>query len=503
MFNPMRKNRQSKPSSLSLLENLETRLLMHDAAPAPVYPLGTIVPWLFAPITPATSPPPVSPPPVSPPPSPPPPPPGTVVGSVTGLVLVNATSDSDIGAFSSGTNLDVSTGATFSVRADVGGGTVASVKFLLDGVAIRTENTAPYTVAGDNAGDYTAWSVAAGNHTLAVIPYDGANASGDAGSEVDVAFSVTGTPPSPPASSSFTQISWKTKTSGPLGKAEALTAKFGTRIYVFGGFAGSAGPVTDSEYYDAATDHWTHITKLPQPITHAGVTQDANSVYFVGGYVSKGDGTGYAQTFGSTKVWRYDFATDTYAALHDLPRALAGGGAELIGRKLHYFGGFELNRTDSAVHLVLDLDNPSAGWQAAASMTRTVNHMGHAVIDGRIYTFAGQTGTDEGLVTRNYVSVYDPATNQWSTRAPIPDAISHISSATFIMGDRVIVMGGESAHNVPVRDAWAYTPATDSWAALTLLPAPRFSGVANTVNGKIYFLTGGSTATVFEGTPVG
>lgn len=481
--------------------------MMHDGPPDAVYPLGSVVPWLFAPITPATSPP-VSPPPVSPP-SPPPP---SGVGFITNLELINASTDQDIGVFQNGTTLDTSAGATFNVRADVSepGGTVenitivSSVKFLLDGVEIRTENTAPFAVAGDNSGDYLPWNIASGSHTLSVIPYAGTNAAGAAGTPVDVAFTVTGTPPSPPppASSSFTQINWTSKASGPIGKAEALTAKFGTRIYVFGGFAGNAGPVTDSEYYDAAANTWTHITKLPQPITHAGVTQDANSAYFVGGYVGKGDGTGFGQTFGSTKVWRYDFATDTYTALHDLPRALAGGGAELIGRKLHYFGGFELNRTDTSVHLVLDLDNPAAGWQAAAPMTHTVNHMGHVVFDGKIYAVAGQIGTDEGLTTQSWVSVYDPATNQWTLKTNIPHAISHISSATFVMDDRIIVMGGESAHNVPVRDAWAYTPATDTWVALTLLPAPRFSGVANTVNGKIYFLTGGSTASTFQGTPV-
>lgn len=486
--------------------------MLHSGPLDAVYPLGTLVPWLSAPITPATSPP-VSPPPVSPPP-PPPPPPGTTVGILTNLVLINAATDQNIGVLQNGATLDLSTGDTFSVRADfeqggpVGHFTVVnSVKFFLDGSEIRVESTTPYAVAGDADGDYAPWNVAPGSHTLSAIPYAGAHATGEAGTAVEVSFTVTGTPPSPPPSppppsSSFTQINWTTKAPAPQGKAEALTATWNTRIYVFGGFAGSKGPVTASEYYDTAANIWTAITPLPQSITHAGVTQDGNSVYFIGGYVGNGDGTGYGQVFGSKKAWRYDFASDSYTALKNLPRALAGGGAELIGRKLHYFGGYESNRTDTNVHLVLDLDNPAAGWQSAAAITRTVNHMGHVVVGGKIYAIAGQTGTDEGLVTRNYVTVYDPATDSWSNKTAIPHAISHISSATFIMGDRVIVMGGESAHNVPVRDAWAYTPATDSWVALTLLPAPRFSGVASEVDGKIYFLTGGGTTTVFQGTPV-
>src|SRR4051794_23528613 len=83
------------------LEALESRVYMHDTAPEPIYPLGPLVPWLTAPITPAAgsdngggTP--------SPPSPPPPPPPGTVVGAVTALTLINAGTNADIGAFQAG-----------------------------------------------------------------------------------------------------------------------------------------------------------------------------------------------------------------------------------------------------------------------------------------------------------------------------------------------------------------------------------------------------------------
>jgi N-acetylneuraminic acid mutarotase len=97
--------------------------------------------------------------------------------------------------------------------------------------------------------------------------------------------------------------------------------------------------------------------------------------------------------------------------------------------------------------------------------------------------------------------VYDPATNAWTTKTQIPKPVSHVTSATFVMGGRILVMGGESAHNAQVRDVFAYNPATDGWTPLTPLPAARFSGAAGVVNGKIYFSTGGSQATTWEGTP--
>jgi len=478
-----------------LPEPLEGRLLFHAALADGFHPAGTLVPWLSPPITAAASPPVVSPPPVSPPP-----PSSGDVGTVSALTLINADADTDLGVFTSGAVLDRTAGS-FSVRADVSG-TVGSVQFLLDGVAIHTESSLPFSIAGDISGDYAPWLVAAGNHTLAVVPYSGAGASGIAGTAMTVSFAVTApaVPPSvPPPTSSFTQINWTARKDSPIARAESLTAKYNDRLYVFGGFSGALGPVADSHYYDPATNNWTPIAPLPQPITHAGVAQDAENVYFVGAYV--GTGKGYNQVFGSDKVWKYNFASNTYTEITRLPRPLAGGGSAIVNGKLHYFGGYNVNRTDTDVHLVLDLNNPSGGWQNAAPMLLSRNHQGAVVLNGKIYSVAGQTGTDEGLVTRTNVEMYDPATNQWTSVAPIPKAVSHIASATFVMDGRIIVMGGESAHNVSVRECWAYNPATNQWVQLSSLPANRFSGVANTIGGKIIFTTGGSMTTTWIGTP--
>lgn len=309
-------------------------------------------------------------------------------------------------------------------------------------------------------------------------------------------------PTEPPgaAQPQFSTIQWADLRPSATPLAESLRGIYGNRLYLFGGFSGSAGPVVNAQYFDAASGAWTNIRSLPERITHAGVAQTGSDVYFVGGYV--GNGPGYQQAFGSSHVWKYNFESDNYDRLTDLPRKYAGGGAEIIDGKLHYFGGYTQQRQDTNVHLVLDLNDPSARWQEAATMLTARNHMGHVVYGGRIFSIAGQTGTDEGLVTRRDVEVFDPATNTWSYVSPIPRGVSHISSATFVMGDRIIVAGGESAHNVQVREVWAYTPATDRWEALTPLPAPRFSGVAAAFAGKIVFATGGSATSNWLGTPV-
>ena len=451
-----------------------------------------------------------------PPPPPPAPPTAPAAGGVTGLTLINAATNAPIGTFTSGAVLDTSGGRTYSVRADVSS-TVGSVKFLLDGQQVRIESAAPLSVSGDANGDYPAWNVPAGGHTLTVVPYSGTGATGTAGPAYSVNFTVRSTnptpvpppppnptpvPPPPPSSGgAFTNIGYANKAGNPIIRAEALSATWNGRLYTFGGFSGNLGPVTRSDYFNPATNSWTRVADLPQRITHAGVAQDGQNVYFVGGYIGHAGQTGYGQTFGSNRVWRYNFASNSYSAVTNLPRALSGGGAAIIGRNLHYFGGQEANRGDTTVHLVLNLDNPAAGWQARKSMTYGRSHLGGVALNGKLYAIGGQTGNDAGLVTRRYVEVYDPATDRWTTRTQIPKPVSNISSATFVMNGRLLVMGGESSHNVQVRDVFAYDPATNGWEALTPLPAARFSGAAGVVNGRIYFSTGGSQATTWEGRP--
>jgi N-acetylneuraminic acid mutarotase len=50
-----------------------------------------------------------------------------------------------------------------------------------------------------------------------------------------------------------------------------------------------------------------------------------------------------------------------------------------------------------------------------------------------------------------------------------------------------------------VGDLWAYDPATNAWAAMSSLPAARFSGVADVIDGAIYFTGGSSQTTTWKG----
>jgi N-acetylneuraminic acid mutarotase len=294
-----------------------------------------------------------------------------------------------------------------------------------------------------------------------------------------------------------TTINWTTRAPNPIIRAEALRAVVDNKLYVFGGFSGDLGPVTRSDVYDPIGDTWTRIADLPKRITHVGVAVDGHDIYFAGGYVGIG-ATGYNQTFGTTDVWKYNTDSNTFTAMPAMPKAMAGGGAVVINRVLHYFGGDNLSRNDDGSHFALNLDDRS-GWKTLASMPNPRSHMGYVAVGGKIYTIAGQHGNDAGLTTQKQTDVYDPATDGWTRLADTPLAVSHIASATVALGNYIVILGGETANGVATKQVNAYNISTNTWTTLSSLPATRFSGVAGVIDNAIYFTTGSSQTTTWKG----
>jgi PKD repeat protein len=120
--------------------------------------------------------------------------------AVTSLTLMNADSDLPIyDPFRSGAVLNLGTLPTrnLSVRANAAGA-VGSVRFAYDATSnYRTENTAPYAIAGDATGDLNPWTPSVGSHSVTATPYSLSNAGGAAGAPQSATFTVLDEPGTP------------------------------------------------------------------------------------------------------------------------------------------------------------------------------------------------------------------------------------------------------------------------------------------------------------------
>jgi N-acetylneuraminic acid mutarotase len=296
-------------------------------------------------------------------------------------------------------------------------------------------------------------------------------------------------------------ITWTTRAANPSGRAEALKAVVDGRLYVFGGFGGS-GPVNRHDVYDPLTNVWSPRAPVPTRLTHAGVAVDGRDIFVAGGYIgTSSTGTGWAQKFGVTDVWKYNVDANAWTAVTPkLPKEVAGGGLVLLGRELHWVSGNDNQRKGIGDHFALNLDNLAAGWKTLAPLPSGRSHLGVVTLNGKIYAVGGQFGNDSLLTTQKFVHVWDPANpTVWTPLAGLPTAVSHIASSTFVFGGRIIVAGGETAHTKATDLVYAYDPVKNEWAAMSKLPAARFSGVAAEIGGEIYFTTGSNQTTTWKG----
>lgn len=294
----------------------------------------------------------------------------------------------------------------------------------------------------------------------------------------------------------FSELTWQPAAVPPYGIAEGQGVSLGGKLYVFGGFD-SESPYrccrpTDRTYvFDPKAETWQPLAPMPPMngtayggVNHAGFTTDEQDIFFAGGYTSNERNT--AHIFGTAEVWRYNVVDNSYTRLPNLPEVRGAGQLEYYDGRLYFFGGSSSGRkVDTGDLFILDLKDGATTWHEGAPLPNPRNHLGSAVLSGKIYAVAGQHKHDGKLTTQNDVHSYDPETDSWEQVASLPLAISHNSNSTFVMGGRIIVVGGEVDHLKGVSNVFAYDPKTDAWISLTPLPVAMVDPVAEDVGGKL------------------
>jgi len=108
------------------------------------------------------------------------------------------------------------------------------------------------------------------------------------------------------------------------------------------------------------------------------------------------------------------------------------------------------------------------------------------VIDGKIYIFGG----DEGYNWVPYVDEYDPATDTWISKAPIPQEKGlgiGLFTCSAVQG-RAYIIGGLGAEDATA--VGEYNPVKDRWIIKEPMQFGRYSPASAAVKGKIYVLGG-------------
>ncbi|MDB5330527.1 MAG: N-acetylneuraminic acid mutarotase [Phycisphaerales bacterium] len=290
---------------------------------------------------------------------------------------------------------------------------------------------------------------------------------------------------------SWTQpLVWNTLQHTPQGLAEAQAEGVNGKLYVFGGYFTTTPDyqaTTACEAYDPVANTWAQLAPMPVPSTHMGLASDGKYIYIAGAYTYDPKTT--YQTFGTTNVWRYDIANNSWSAFVPLPAPRGAGALVILNNQLHFFDGVDKQQVPHTDHWVLDLGSANPQWITSTPTPFSRNHLSAAVLNGKIYAMGGRLSADDLSIPSADGLVWDPShPAAWTPIANMPSARALAVSA--VIDGRIVLAGGTSDSDNPLASVIAYDPTTNSWSNLTPLPATRLAPCGGVVGNELIITTG-------------
>jgi len=272
---------------------------------------------------------------------------------------------------------------------------------------------------------------------------------------------------------------WSTRANLIEANSEMGVAELNGKIYVLGGYPASRVTVNTVQAYDSISNTWQLTAPLLLGVNHSMPAVANGKVYVIGGQTDTGSAFG-------NDVQEFNPATSNWTYRATMPTARSAGAAAVIGDRIYVAGGRPPRGNDFAVY-----NATSNTWQTLPNLPTQRNHLAACAIDGKIYVVGGRLQAGFTSAMTNILEVFDPALNQWTTRAPMPTPRGGVNGIA--ANGCFYIFGGEGPNGV-FDEMEMYVPAQNRWYALEPLPI-AVHGVTGSafVNGWIH-LPGGGTS---------
>ncbi len=298
---------------------------------------------------------------------------------------------------------------------------------------------------------------------------------------------------------------WRMATPMPSAQGEISSVVIGKKWYVMGGYdAPNVQARGIVMVYDAAADTWTNKQNMQVPAHHVASVAVNGKIYVFGGFVGRP----------GTKVWQpiptammYDPDADSWKELAPMPTPRGAAQAVAVDGKIYVIGGAHANIPDKpmteplwvgvpqiVVGTVEEYDPATNTWRSRAPMPTGRNHFLASVVDGKIYAVNGRLGTPFVTMSdvTDLVEAYDPATDSWTYKGRSPTRRGDVAGDSY--NGKVYVTGGEYEEPQGKVTFWAfesYDPKTNSWQSLPHMQIARHGFIADFIDNEFH-VAGGS-----------
>jgi hypothetical protein len=172
-----------------------------------------------------------------------------------------------------------------------------------------------------------------------------------------------------------------------------------------------------------------------------------------------------------------------------MPTRRLGVAAAGVNGLLYVVGGSSESRTDLATYFatVEAFDPTTNTWAAKAPMPTAREHLAVAVVNGVLYAMGGMPAYSQ---TTNAVEAYDPVTNRWTTKAPMPTACYGLGAG--VVNGLIVAWGGlatVSSDSAPC-GVNVYDPVANTWSSSSAGPADGLLWGVGVINRVLYGVGG-------------
>jgi N-acetylneuraminic acid mutarotase len=271
---------------------------------------------------------------------------------------------------------------------------------------------------------------------------------------------------------------WLPRAPLPIPRTEmAWAVEYKGRMHLIGGYAEQRVDKPYHHAYDAKSDSWAELPKLPRGANHVGVATHGDKIYAFGGFIEQ-NRTPHDESF--------VFDGTSWKAIKRLPEACGAMACIANGDVIHIIGGAigSDNRRSIDWHLVYDVKSDSYTRRQPMPVAR--DHCGVVAVNGLVHVIGGRV--DSFHTNSNLHHAYDSKTDSWKFLAPIPTARS--GHGTVLFSNRIFCMGGEGTNRV-YGQVESYDPAKNLWQSHAPMLTPRHGMGAVVIGHAIYVAGGG------------
>jgi N-acetylneuraminic acid mutarotase len=308
----------------------------------------------------------------------------------------------------------------------------------------------------------------------------------------------------------YAQSQWRMAAPLPAPVGEITGAVIGDQWYVLAGLdPATHRPLGVIYVFNAKTGNWAQKKSMAQPAHHVMTTVLNDKLYVFGGFrnpANEHEETNEAGWQPINSSWAYDPTTETWTPLAPMPTPRGAGGAVALNGKIYVIGGVQADVRDNptaplspgspqrVLGTVEEYDPATNQWSTRASMPTPRNHLFAEAVGGKVYAIGGRIGSAQITVAEdtNIVEEYDPLRDQWIGKGRAPIRRSGMAGA--VANGRIYLAGGEYQDWEGAKAFWAvqsYDPATDHWDTLPRMQLAHHGFAAGIIGGTLHVAGGG------------